>query len=183
MPSIIQAIIPKAIKSRLLLPYLGDKRNPGNPIQLGTARNAINDILVAEDPPGSNRNPRIDEFNNNFYSPLGSSWCANAVGTWVRDAGGKIPENNVGDSDEWYKLAIKEGLFSLYPKIGSVCLYGIKIGNKVDIQHVGVVCMLYPYLLSVEGNTTLAGYARNGDIVAAKPVNLFRLIGYAEVWR
>jgi hypothetical protein len=177
--SLISALVPNSVKSRVILPYLGNKRNPGNVKQLAIARNAINDLFVSEEPPGSNRSPRIDEYNTNFYSPIGSAWCANSAGTWVRDAGGKIPKQAVGDCDKWLELAIKENLFSFTPKIGSVALYG----TRNDVRHIDIVIMLYPYLLSCGGNTTLAGFSRNGDIVAAKPIRTDLLVGYVEVWR
>lgn len=176
---LINSLVPDSIKSRLILPYLGNKKNPGNRIQLASARNAINDIFVAEEPPGSNLGPIINEYNKNFYSPLGSPWCANAVGTWIRNAGGKIPKKEVGNCDRWLELGLNEGLFSLQPSIGSVALYG----THENIVHVDLVIMLYPYLLSCGGNTTLDGFSRNGDIVAAKRVNKQKLVGYVEVWR
>jgi hypothetical protein len=152
-----------AIKSRLILDWLGSSGNKGTDLGIAIARRAAQDIGVCEDPPGSNRGLQIDEYNLKANSPLGSFWCATAVGAWYDICGAKVPPA-YGNCDKWLEYGKKWNSIHKDPAIGAVALYG----TETDITHVGVVVRLYPYIMMVEGNTTLEGFSRNGEIVTLK---------------
>lgn len=61
------------------------------------------------------------------------------------------------------------------PVIGAAVLYG----TPADASHIGVVVRTNPLVLSVEGNTALMGYSREGVAVDLKLVALDRVVGYA----
>lgn len=146
---------------------------------------AIDNVSVCEVPPGSNRGPEIDEWAKEFGSPLGSFWCALAVGK-ARKAGGLwIPARDVGSCDEWYLAAELAGKLITTPCHGAAVLYtngktldtGRYAGRK-DAVHIGLVVRVTPRLMSVEGNTTLGKYDRNGDVQTLKDVEKARVLGY-----
>ena len=62
---------------------------------------ALSNIGVCENPPGSNRGPEIDDWATEFGSPLGSFWCALAVGKARKVGGLWIPSHDVGSCNEW----------------------------------------------------------------------------------
>jgi hypothetical protein len=66
--------------------------------------------------------------------------------------------------------------WSDHPVIGVAVLYG----TPTDASHIGVVVRTNPLVLSVEGNTALMGYSREGVAVDLKLVALDRVIGYAH---
>src|ERR1051325_3703632 len=70
---------------------------------------ALRHIGVCEDPIGSNRGPEIDAWATEFGSPLGSFWCALAVGKARKEGGLWIPEQDVGSCDEWVYAARRGG--------------------------------------------------------------------------
>lgn len=162
------------IKARLSLPWLSGKGNIA-PDKLGyaIARRAALDIGICEDPPGSNRGIRIDEYNTLAGVPKGSYWCASAAGAWYKESGAKTP-NGYASCDSWLYYCKKNSLFISEPVIGGIVLYGI-IG---DAQHIGVVVRLYPYLMTIEANTTLDGYSRNGEVVTIKAPKKDKIIAY-----
>lgn len=151
------------MKARLILDWLGSPGNIGTELGYKIARFAAEDIGVCEEPPGTNRGTQIDEYNLVANSPLGSFWCATFAGHKYKKAGAIVPRA-YGDCDTWLRLG--EKLSCLYddPAIGALALYG----KPNDIVHVGIVVRLYPYKLTVEGNTTLEGFSRNGEIVTLK---------------
>lgn len=146
---------------------------------------ALLHIGVCEDPPGSNRGPEIDAWCQEFGSPLGSFWCAIAVAK-ARKAGGLwIPDRDVGSCDEWYLQAERTGRLTKKPEIGAAVLYtnGARIVNgryagRLDIVHIGLMLRVDPVQMSIEGNTTLGKYDRNGYVQTNKEVDLKRVAGY-----
>ena len=136
---------------------------------------ALTDVGVCEVPPGSNRSGVIDAYNAMVQVPEGSYWCASAVSAWWRDAGADVP-GKLGSAscDVWMEWGKKSGRWSATPVIGAAVLYGV----PTDASHIGVVVRLDPSLFSVEGNTTLDGYSRNGELVTLKAVNAKRLLGF-----
>lgn len=143
---------------------------------------ALSDCGICENPPGSNRSGVIDEYNRRAGVPVGSYWCASAVGAWWADAAQDIGQvlllpPGYASVDNWMQWAKKTGRWHARPVPGAAVLYGI----PTDASHMGVVVRLGPILLDVSGNTTLGGgYSRNGVAVDVKPVNNDRLLGY--VW-
>lgn len=146
---------------------------------------ALLNVSVCEDPPGSNRGPEIDVWAKEFGSPLGSYWCALSVGKARKEGGLWIPPRDVGSCDEWYRAADKVGKLITYPCHGAAVLYtngkiisGGRFSGRVDAVHIGLVVRVKPKTLSVEGNTVIGKYDRNGDVQALKEVDKTRVIGY-----
>jgi hypothetical protein len=146
---------------------------------------ALLNIGVCEDPVGSNRGPEIDAWANEFGSPLGSFWCALSVGKARKVGGLWIPSRDVGSCDRWYYEAERLGMLSPEPCHGAAVLYtngkvltdGPYAGRK-DAVHIGLVLRLRPVLQSIEGNTTLGKYDRNGYVQTLKEVEKARVLGY-----
>lgn len=146
---------------------------------------ALLHIGVCEDPVGSNRGSEIDAWADEFGSPRGSFWCALSVAK-ARKAGGLwIPPHDVGSCDEWYLQAELAGKLLTEPCHGAAVLYtnGATIvngryANRKDIVHIGIAIRLRPVLFSVEGNTTLGKYDRNGYVQTMKEVDRARVQAY-----
>ena len=146
---------------------------------------ALTHIGVCEVPPGSNRGPEIDSWATEFGSPLGSYWCALAVGK-ARKAGGLwIPLDNVGACNEWVLQGTKDGLTTTTPVPGAAVVYGNathvaggRYDGQLDAVHIGIVLRVDPVLLSIEGNTTIEGESRNGWIQTLKEVNKAHVLTY-----
>ena len=60
--------------------------------------------------------------------------------------------------------------------MGAAVVYG----TTADANHIGVVVRVAPLLLSVEGNTSLAGYSTDGLAVTLKAVATNRVVGYVR---
>lgn len=148
---------------------------------------ALTKIGVCEDPPGSNRGPELDQWCKEAGSPLGSYWCAITVWKQSKVAGLWTPSRDAGSCDEWVKQAMASGRWTATPTPGAVVVYtnGKKLtagrykGQK-DADHMGRVLRVSPVLLSVEGNTTLGKYDRNGFIQTLKPIETPRVYGYIK---
>lgn len=146
------------------------------PVNLAIAKRALLDIGICEIPPGSNRSGRIDEYLMACGSPVGQPWCAAAVAAWWRESGAATPSRLPASCDAWRDWAQATGRWSTEPIIGAAVVYG----TASDANHIGVVVRTSPLLLSVEGNTALMGFSRNGVLVDLKAVNLERLLGYVH---
>lgn len=146
---------------------------------------ALTNVSVCEDPVGSNRGPEIDAWAREFGSPLGSYWCALAVGKARKVGGLWIPPRDVGSCDEWYLAAETYGKIIGEPCHGAAVLYtngaviesGRYAGRK-DAIHIGLVVRVKPRLFSVEGNTTLGKFDRNGYAQTLKEVDQKRVLCY-----
>lgn len=146
---------------------------------------ALLNIGVCEEPPGSNRGPEIDEWCKEFGSPLGSYWCAISTGKARKEGGLWIPAYDVGSCDAWYAQAEKAGKLSSKPVIGAAVLYTnhktLADGpykGRLDIVHIGLVMRVTPVEQSIEGNTTLGKYDRNGYTQTHKEVEKKRVAAY-----
>lgn len=155
------------------------------PLNAEIVRRAQLDVPIIEDPPSSNRSPEIDAMCRRFGVPLGSYWCALWASLIWRDAGAMIPpvDDHRGwhpaKAETWRQWALAEGLLSPTPIQGAAVLYGAQ-GHE-PAHHIGAaVASVRPALLAFEGNTSLAGYSRNGELATLKAVNTDALIGY--VW-
>lgn len=139
-------------------------------------RRALTDVGLLEMPPGSNRSPRIDEYNRAVGSDVGSYWCASALSAWFREAGARTPPTSAASCDAWLSWATRCGYLSSRPVEGAAVLYGV----RGDASHCGVVVRLTPLRLTVEGNTSLSRYDRNGYVVTLKRLEDDRVLGYVH---
>lgn len=146
---------------------------------------ALAHVGVCEVPVGSNRGLDIDAWATEFGSPLGSSWCALAVGKARKEGGLWIPSRDVGCCDEWVYQATRAGLTRTAPEAGAAVVYtshnrltGGRYDGQLDAIHIGIVLRVTPVLLSIEGNTTLAAFDRNGFVQALKEVDVKRILTY-----
>lgn len=146
---------------------------------------ALSKVGVCEDPPGSNRGADIDAWCKEFGSPLGSFWCALFVGHVRKHAGLWIPDRSVGSCDEWVYQARRAGKWTTHPVPGAAVIYATtkthdsgRYAGLRDAQHIGLVLRTSPSRMAIEGNTSLDGYSRNGEIVTLKPIAAPRVYGY-----
>jgi len=146
---------------------------------------ALQHVGVCEDPVGSNRGPEIDAWAREFGSPLGSSWCALSVGKSRKVGGLWIPTNDVGACNEWVFQATRAGLTRTAPEPGAAVVYtngqrivGGRYDGQLDAVHIGLVLRVTPVLLSIEGNTVLGAFDRNGFVQALKEVEIKRVLCY-----
>jgi hypothetical protein len=152
---------------------------------------AHQDIGVREKPRGSNRGARIDHYSQIAGAPLGSYWCASALTTWWKEAGlevpplaatwwvqHKLPVSGPAACKAWVHWALLTNRWSHEPKIGAGIIYGVDMKSA---EHCGL-CVEWDPIdgthFSIEGNTTLDGYSRNGEVVTLKTVRTARLLGY-----
>jgi hypothetical protein len=146
---------------------------------------ALRHVGVCEDPIGSNRGPEIDAWATEFGSPLGSFWCALAVGKARKEGGLWIPSQDVGSCDEWVYQARRGGLLTSEPSPGAAVVYTnqsyIEAGRyagQLDAVHIGIVLRTSPALLSIEGNTVIGPFDRDGFVQALKEVDRSRVLAY-----
>lgn len=158
---------------RQLAPWL-DHTVPA--LHQAIVRRALCDVGLLELPPGSNRSPRIDEYVRAVGSPLGSYWCAAALAAWWRESGAATPPRDAGSCDAWLAWAKATGRWSPNPVEGAAVLYG----HGADASHCGALVRRTPLLLTVEGNTALRAYARNGVACDLKELLAERLLGYVH---
>lgn len=140
-------------------------------------------IPIIENPLGSNRSPEIDAMCKRWGVPLASYWCALLAADCWKDSGAEVPPVSNSKAwhpaiaETWHQWALETGRFSMTPQFGYAVLYGAN--GRGPAEHIGVcVVSLAPILMDIEGNTSLAGYGRNGVIAGDKPVDTDRLIGY-----
>jgi hypothetical protein len=146
-------------------------------LEQSIVRRAMCDIGIVEMPPGSNRSARIDEYVAAVGSPPGSRWCAAAVAAWWRDCGAEVPVSNAGSCNAWVAWAKRLRSWDSIPAAGSAVVYG---SNGIA-THIGVIVRVTPQLLSVEGNTSIAGDSDpDGIAVALKQVATSRVLGYIK---
>lgn len=135
---------------------------------------ALYDVGEHEIPASSNSGKWVDWVNERTGSPKGSYWCANAVALWWTSAQWPLPPVPAS-CQSWYDWAQTTGRWFLSPALGDCILYG---ADKLA-HHAGIVMCIDP-LLTIEGNTTLDGYSRNGELVTLKAPNTVRVLGYVR---
>lgn len=140
-------------------------------------------IPILENPPLSNRSPEIDAMCKRFGVPLGSYWCALLVADIWTEAGAAIPPVDEkrgwhpAKAETWRQWALAEGLFTGIPELGCATLYGA--GGNAPAEHIGcALASITPVKMDFQGNTSGAGYSRNGELATLKQVDGDRLIGY-----
>jgi len=146
---------------------------------------ALENIGVCEDPVGSNRGPEIDAWTRELGSPVGSFWCAIAVAKARKEGGLWIPAHDAGACNEWLYEARLLRLTSDTPVPGAAVLYTNRVpvasgpyAGQLDVVHIGLVLRVTPVLMSIEGNTTLGKYDRNGYVQTLKEVDRSRVMCY-----
>lgn len=146
---------------------------------------AQRDIPILENPIGSNRSPEIDAMCDRWGVPRGSYWCALWTASCWADAGAQVPP--IDDAKGWHPAKCQTWLewaftthrFHHEPIQGAAPLYGAD--GHAPTSHIGAcVASIAPILMDFEGNTSLAGFSREGELATLKAVNTDRLIGY--VW-
>jgi hypothetical protein len=137
---------------------------------------------------GTNRSVFVDALNKLTGSPQGSPWCAGAVASWMDKAKAARPRTMAGAVDEWVRWAIANGSWrqakNYTPQMGDVVVYtnGQKLpagryAGQLDGIHMGVVAQPLNRL-AIEGNTSMAGFSRDGTHVALKGIDATRVYGY-----
>ena len=157
---------------------------PDDPLAAAIIREAQLRIPILENPPLSNRSPEIDAMCRAWGVPLASYWCALFKADVWKAAGAETPPIK-GDSyhpaiaDTWRRWALETGRFSPTPALGYGVLYGT--AGKEPAHHVGVcVVSVKPVALDIEGNTSGAGFDRNGELATIKLIDTSRVIGYVS---
>lgn len=136
---------------------------------------AFDDLGITEDPLGSNRGTRLDEWTKRSGLPPGQWWCAIWVGAVLADCGLKIPKSYPA-CDAWlpYMARVKTP-----PRSVCVVLYGLRKEKYEDAHHIGIVVRTSPVVLTIEGNRSLAGTAsNNGVAVDIGPMTRRDILGY-----
>ena len=152
-------------------------------LNVAIVRRAQRDIPIIENPPGSNRSPEIDAMCKKWGVPLAFYWCALWATTVWSDCGADVPPIDPTHNwhpakcETWRDWAMHEGLFTSVPTIGCAVLYGQN--GHPPAEHIGVcIVSLAPIRMDAEGNTSLAGFSREGIIATIKPIDMSRVIGY-----
>lgn len=143
------------------------------------------DLGISERASAPNRSGRIDAYlkragvSDDIIASGRGYWCASWAGAVWDDAGAAVPPAYY-NCDSWVAWGKKFALWKTTPVIGAAVLYGI----PGDATHIGIVVRIpkpdYPYLYSIEGNTSINGYSGNGLLCGFKEVNRPRVLGY--VW-
>ena len=115
---------------------------------------------------------------------VGWPWCAAAVSAWWRQAGcfplkslnGGNSFNGSAGCDVWMNWAKSNGRWSGLPVIGAAVLYG----SSRDATHIGIVAAITEdgKVTTIEGNTSKAGFERNGGGCYSKLAATNRIVGY-----
>jgi hypothetical protein len=151
-------------------------------------RRAMLDIGI-EEGPSANRSPYIDGCLLRSGTRVGQPWCAAILHTWCVDAGCWAPARHAASCDAWRDGARTSGRWIEAPggivasdavvQPGDIAVYGTRKSGVVDANHIGVVARVtHRGPRAVEGNTSFAGFEREGIAVDYKPVALARLLGY-----
>jgi hypothetical protein len=143
-------------------------------------RRAHADIGIEERVDAANRSPYLDTIAQFFGSPIGSAWCALTLGWWCYETGVAFPDREVGAVRAWQSWAIKHGCWrekSYTPLPGDKVIYDMKPDGLGD--HIGVVARVHARgVRTIEGNTSYAGFSREGVAVVYKPVATKFILGY-----
>lgn len=160
--------------------------------------NARDDVGEREKPMGSNRGKRIDEYCRGIGIPLGSFWCAAALCSWWEEAGLEIPPRahdwwrrhnrdpmryGPGSVRGWAVWGLITARWSSVAMPGAAVVYGPPGAMPEQANHIGLVIehdSAERVSLSIEGNASLDGYSRNGELVTLKLVRTGRVIGYVH---
>jgi hypothetical protein len=144
----------------------GGAKNPNGQLQVG----AFGRIDYMHQLNGLNNLKQLQDTGDGYF------WCASAVGTWWKEAGITGLDFRIPWVPAWVSWAQKNGLWSATPVVGAAIIY--KGGDHLYC-HIGIVkSVINGVVTTIEGNTTGAGFNRNGCTVAIKQPNLKRVAGY-----
>lgn len=94
---------------------------------------------------------------------------------------------DVGACNEWVLQGTRAGLVTKDPVPGAAVVYTngqVLTRGRYDAQHdavhIGLVLRVEPVLLSIEGNTVLGAFDRNGWVQALKEVETRRVLCYVS---
>lgn len=136
---------------------------------------ALRDNGIQENPLGSNRGTRIDRYTRRAGLEPPQWWCAILAGAVFIDCEALVPAG-YPLTDEWLPHVVKD------PCIGAAILYGLKKPGPVvtwgNAHHIGIVAMLSPLMLTIEGNRGYSGTTNNGQAVDLNPMNRKDVLGY-----
>lgn len=160
--------------------WLDDLDAPDVELRRALVRRAHADIGIEENT--ANRSPYIDAVVTEAGSPLGSAWCGCIARRWAKDAGAAFPPKEAGAVRAWVKWSQAEGTWRAVtsdhvPQPGDWVIYDMSPDGIAD--HIGVVARVHSRgVRSIEGNTSWAGFSREGVVVAMKPVTTARILGF-----
>lgn len=143
------------------------------PLQHAIVLRALCDDGIQETPVGSNRGERIDHYSRRAGLQPGGAWCAIWLGSVYGDCGALVPRW-YPLTDYWLPHVVQQ------PCIGAAVLYGKRTpsqySNWADANHIGIVAMLEPQMLTIEGNRG----GKNGQAVALGPMSRRDVLGYVH---
>jgi peptidoglycan hydrolase-like protein with peptidoglycan-binding domain len=139
-------------------------------LMLQSLATAVSQIGTLEEPLGSNRGPRVDQYLKSTGTPLGSAWCMAFVYWCFEHAAGNLAATNplprtAGCLDHWNKAArmpaaTRHTRADVYAnpalaRPGQIFIMDFGGGTG----HTGIVEALLPggWLRTVEGNTNTGG--------------------------
>lgn len=139
---------------------------------------AMADIGIEEQT--ANRSAYIDELLRNANTAVGQPWCAAAVRQWYWDAGAMVPTSGSAAVRNWVPWAQSWGLWlpaDAAAAPGDAVIY--RSDPTKPPNHMGVVVRSHTRgLRAVEGNTSYAGFSREGIAVDYKPVSMGHVMGF-----
>lgn len=151
---------------------------PDANLRRALVRRAHADIGIEENT--ANRSPYLDAIITEAGSPLGSAWCGCIARRWAKDTGVAFPPTDAGAVRAWVTWAKAHGTWreaTYTPLPGDWVVYDMNPDTIAD--HIGVVARVHARgVRSIEGNTSWAGFSREGVAVAMKPVTTARILGY-----
>ncbi|MCA2992066.1 hypothetical protein [Gemmatimonas sp.] len=158
---------------------------PDAELRRAVVRRAHADIGIEEGTQAANRSPYIDEVVREAGSPLGSAWCGCIARRWARDAGAAFPPREAGAVRAWVRWAMASGTwrpvtsdYEVQP--GDWVCYDMAPDGTAD--HIGLAARVHARgVRTIEGNTSWAGFSREGVAVAMKPITTSRILGYIEL--
>ena len=165
--------------------WLDTLTGPDAALRRAVVRRAHADIGIEENTGAANRSTYIDEVVEEAGSPLGSAWCGCVAHQWAKDTGAARPPRNAGAVRVWVAWAKANGTwhdvdsgYQVQP--GDWVCYDMASDGIAD--HIGVAARVHARgVRTIEGNTSWAGFSREGVAVAMKPIAASRILGYIEL--
>lgn len=138
---------------------------------------ALLDVGQLEQPIGSNYGGRVTEMLRTVGINGPAYWCAAAVATWWKSAGMEIPPGAAACRN-WVSWAKARGRWSTTPVVGAAAIYANSAGIAHHIGIVAVANSTSGRIVTIEGNTSGAGFSRNGVGVFKKTPRLTSVLGF-----